>query len=381
MNDHTRIAIDTTFFANAEAKERRIMYSTTQFTADLLDAMAELGFSKYCTLLVNENAENFIKTRFPQYKRMIVGLPLVSHLSLFRNGNRSFSRFLKTHGFYLKAVKRGRFDGIWFPFTDPDTYVETSLPAVLTIHDLYRLHRENDPEAYASIADEQHNQLVTISSFSKADIVQSLHYQKEIPVIPNSVVFTPQQGTPVEGIHKPFIFDLNAYIPKKNPMTLLRAFDLIHNQIPHQLVFCGGYKDEACYQELEQYINDHKLANRVKLLFKVSVPKRDWLLQNTSLFVTPSLFEGFGRTPVEAAISGIPVLSSIETSLKEATQGFVHYYEHAQDSNELAEAMLSVIEHPDTPEKLQEIKEKLIETYRPTTCAKKYIAIFEKLLG
>ena len=45
------IAIDTTFFAHSEAKSKKLTYSTSIFTADLLDAFVQLGQSaKFVTV-------------------------------------------------------------------------------------------------------------------------------------------------------------------------------------------------------------------------------------------------------------------------------------------------------------------------------------------
>ena len=62
------ILIDTTFFAHTEAKNKKLTYSTSIFTADLLDAFAALGMSDKFCLIVNFNHLDFFKERFPSYK-------------------------------------------------------------------------------------------------------------------------------------------------------------------------------------------------------------------------------------------------------------------------------------------------------------------------
>ncbi|HQN23066.1 MAG TPA: glycosyltransferase [Thermotogota bacterium] len=54
----------------------------------------------------------------------------------------------------------------------------------------------------------------------------------------------------------------------------------------------------------------------------LSDTQRNTLYQNAALFVSPSLCEGFGITPIEAALFGVPVITTRETSIPEATQNF-----------------------------------------------------------
>ncbi|HAZ95763.1 MAG TPA: glycosyl transferase group 1, partial [Treponema sp.] len=170
--------------------------------------------------------------------------------------------------------------------------------------------------------------------------------------------------------------DLNAYIEKKNPMTLLKAFNLIKDKTDLNLVFCGGYREDSIWNGMQEYMQANQISSRVKLLFRVKDEERNWLLANAALFVTPSLFEGFGRTPVEAAICKIPVISTKETSLFEATQGLCNYVENATDEKELAELMLNIIENPQEEKQLEEIAKKLACIYQAENCAKLYILSF-----
>ncbi len=184
-----------------------------------------------------------------------------------------------------------------------------------------------------------------------------------------------QQQIP-EIEEKKYILDLNAYNKKKNPLTLLKAFNSIKEKTDLNLIFCGGYKDENVWNEMQEYIQSNFIFDRVKMLFRVKDEERNWLLSNAALFVTPSLFEGFGRTPVEAAICKIPVISTKETSLFEATQGLCNYVENPMDEKELADLMLNIIENPPTFEKLENISRTLSELYKAENCAKKYLDLF-----
>lgn len=131
---------------------------------------------------------------------------------------------------------------------------------------------------------------------------------------------------------------------------------------------------------MQNYIEENALSDRIQLLFRVTDEERNWLLTNATLFVTPSLFEGFGRTPAEAAICKIPVISTKETSLHEATMGLCNYVENPKNENELAEQILKKLENPDSEEKLLEIAKTLTGNYEPARWAKRYWEILANML-
>ena len=119
----------------------------------------------------------------------------------------------------------------------------------------------------------------------------------------------------------------------------------------------------------------------MQLFFRVTDEERNWLLTHAALFVTPSLFEGFGRTPVEAAICKIPVISTKETSLFEATLGLCNYVENAKDEKELAGLILKKLKQADSAGKVSEIANKLTANYEPEQLASRYLEIFKQYIN
>lgn len=374
------IAIDTTFFGHDEIKNRKLSLSTSIFTADILDAFVELGVSDEFCLLANFNHADFFKERFPKYKIISIKWFPVSFLYKITSGKKTATKLFKKFGIFKRVLKKNKFSAVWFPYAMNQTFVKTKLKTFATIHDIYRIHNGTQKEkaAFEKFILDSDIKLICVSSYTKNDIIKTTNCTKEIDVIPNSIVFDVSKKSPVKQLeNKNFILDLNAYIYKKNPMTLLKAFNLIKDKTDLSLVFCGGYKEEKCYSEMENYIQQNNLQNKVFLLFRVSDEERNWLLTHTSLFVTTSLFEGFGRTPVEAAICKIPVISTKETSLFEATMGLVNYVENPKDEVELSKLILEKLKNPDSKEKLEEIAETLQSNYQPKNCAEKYLKIFD----
>ncbi len=378
-----QIAIDCTAFGHNEAATKKLSLSTSIFTADILDAFVRLGLADNFTLFVNYNHADFFRERFPQFKLKVLRFFPLALANKISGGRFKGTKYLKKLGIFKRAVKKGGFDSIWFPYCVDYTFVQTALPALCTIHDIYPVHR-NGKSGWDFVKNKNCT-LTTVSDYTKNDIIKTFELDEvranSITKIPNSIVFDVSKKLEIKELSgKRYILDLNAYIEKKNPLTLLKAFNLIKEKSDATLVFCGGYKDENLFTEIQNFIAENALSNRVKLLFRVTDEERNWLLTNAALFVTSSLFEGFGRTPVEAAICKIPVISTKETSLHEATMGLCSYVENSKDENELAELILNKLENPDSEEKLTEIAKTLTENYEPERLAKRYWEIFESML-
>lgn len=375
-----KIAIDCTAFGHNEAESKKLSLSTSIFTTDILDAFARMGKAANFVLLVNYNHEAFFKERFPQYELCVLHYLPIKIANKLTGGKFKGTKYLKKLGIFKRMAEK-KCSAIWFPYCVDYTFVKTKLPSLCTIHDIYRIHR-NGKDGWSFITDKNCS-LTTVSDYTKNDIIKTFALDEKrassITKIPNSIVFdVSKQSKIAELSDKKHILDLNAYIDKKNPMTLLKAFNLIKDKIDEDLVFCGGYKDETIFAEMQEFIAQSGLNERVKMLFRVSDEERNWLLTHATLFVTPSLFEGFGRTPVEAAICKIPVISTKETSLFEATMGLCNYVENAKDEKELASLMLKKLTNTDSNKKLSEIAQKLQSNYEPMNLAKKYIELFEK---
>ena len=98
-----------------------------------------------------------------------------------------------------------------------------------------------------------------------------------------------------------------------------------------------------------------------------------YVYDNACLFVTPSLHEGFGFTPLEAAICEAPVISSMCESLPEVTMGLVHYYEPAEDDQALANAIHNVLTNKPSKKELKCIAARYRDAYSPSRQAERFM--------
>ncbi|HSM56535.1 MAG TPA: glycosyltransferase family 1 protein [Candidatus Sulfomarinibacteraceae bacterium] len=114
---------------------------------------------------------------------------------------------------------------------------------------------------------------------------------------------------------EPYVLSVSTVQPRKNFQMLIRAFKPLAAEVSHNLVIAGGkgWLSEQVLAEVER----QSLAGRVRFLGFVADEDLPALYSGASLFVFPSLYEGFGLPLLEAMGCGVPVLTSDASSLPE----------------------------------------------------------------
>ncbi|MBH07760.1 MAG: hypothetical protein CMP71_01495 [Flavobacteriales bacterium] len=138
---------------------------------------------------------------------------------------------------------------------------------------------------------------------------------------------------------KKFILCVGKLSPRKNFSSVIKAFNLIKNSFDHHLIAVGG--DGWDFKKSKQYINSLKLQNRVHMIGFVSDELLRYLYTKASVFVYPSLFEGFGLTILEAMACQCPVITSNKSSLPEIA-GRCATIIDPMDIYQLSESIISV---------------------------------------
>lgn len=125
-----------------------------------------------------------------------------------------------------------------------------------------------------------------------------------------------------EKYHLPyrFILYLGAFEPRKNIVSIVRAFSALkkagHPDLEKlSLVLAGvsGWKEEEALRE----ISESSFRADIILPGFVEDEDKPALYNLASLFVYPSFYEGFGFPPLEALACGVPVVASNTSSLPE----------------------------------------------------------------
>ena len=192
--------------------------------------------------------------------------------------------------------------------------LKPSRPLVITIHDMTPF---THPQYYGRWVRFLYAQkLLWFSRVARRILVDARRTEAVV-----RVVFRPRR--PVDVIHlgveerfrilpadppdRPFIVQVGVHRAIKEPMTTLRAFEEIANQIPHELHFVGSRG--AHVEPSEAYVTQRpSLRGRVKFYWpgEEGVPL---VYNQTALVVHPCPEEGFGFVPLEALACGAHILA------------------------------------------------------------------------
>lgn len=246
-----------------------------------------------------------------------------------------------------KIIKQQNVDFMHFPHWNvPLLY---NKPFVVTIHDLIMFHYAR-PEATThgkfifKIKDIIHRMVVrhaakkskhiiATSEFTKQDIVDTLNIDKkkitsiyQAPFGDKHWELTDKSVLDQYGIEKDYVIYVGAAYPHKNLENLLKAWQLFEEQYgdEYHLVLVGT--DNYFYRRLKESDLFKKSKNIIHTGF-VSDEELTSLYAWASLYVFPSLYEGFGLPPFEAIKHDIPVVSSNASCLPEVLGDAALYFD------------------------------------------------------
>ena len=232
---------------------------------------------------------------------------------------------------YIRSQRLSLFHG-----TNYEIPFWNGCPTILSIHDLsLLLHPKTHPGNLVRRARfrlplmaRRATRVITATEFVKKEVAEHLQVDlANISVTPYAPRrnFRPLPLIEAEqtrirlGIAEKFILFVGTIEPRKNLITLLRAFSevLRHTHLRPQLVIAG--QKGWLMDETFTYINNENLGEFIKFTGYISDDDLRALYSCCDVCVYPSLYEGFGLPPLEAMACGAPVIVSDVPSLTETT--------------------------------------------------------------
>ncbi|MGB3788098.1 MAG: glycosyltransferase family 1 protein [Phormidesmis sp.] len=215
---------------------------------------------------------------------------------------------------------------------------KTGKPVVVTCHDLINFRQPQNIQdqaklpvistaiwKYAVRGITKADNIVTVSKHTAKDVVELLAIApSKITPIPNGVdpAFTPFSLEIRQTIRQKYgispdkfcILHVGSNHPRKNILTILKVIKELRDQdMPIQFVKAG-----ADFNQTQQsFIADHQLESWITRFDRPDSSALIELYNMSDVLMSPSLYEGFGITLLEAMACGIPVITSNVTSLPE----------------------------------------------------------------
>ncbi|MBW4061653.1 glycosyltransferase family 4 protein [Candidatus Saccharibacteria bacterium] len=169
--------------------------------------------------------------------------------------------------------------------------------------------------------------IICSTNYVKNRLASHFHLPPErFTTIPLGFEMTGQDATKPVSPEVPYLFSLGNSYPYKNLARLVDAFAVSKFRAHGGELILGGPEDYF-REQLRAYVAKNKLGAGVKFVGRVSDDELTRLYQQASLFVFPSLSEGFGLPGLEAMSNGAPVLASNATCLPEVYGDAAAYFD------------------------------------------------------
>ncbi|WP_345955886.1 glycosyltransferase family 1 protein [Mucilaginibacter sp. PAMB04168] len=239
-------------------------------------------------------------------------------------------------------------------------HLSSNIKTIVVVHDFNHIIVPATMTFTQKIA----HQLFYKSDVKKADYVivnsqgtfdKTIKYFKKTPdIIVNPAVDSVYKKLDIElvtgrlkelTISKPYLLAVATLEPRKNLGNLVRAFIKLRSENylkEHKLVLVGkfGWKNE----EIRHLINQNK--DIIQHLGYLSNKDLAVLYNGASLFVFPSVYEGYGMPVAEALACRTQSITTNISELVEASKGQASYIGNVSDINSICKAILNAFDSP-----------------------------------
>lgn len=264
---------------------------------------------------------------------------------------------------------------------------------VVSIHDLIfmrfpELYKTADRKIYLNktkAACEKADRIIAISEQTKRDMVSFLSidaekidvvYQNCDPAFAIKVSEEKKQALKIKyNLPERFLLCVGTLERRKNALVILQALRQLPKDV--HLVLVG--KSTTYQTEIDLYIQDNNLKNSVTILHGLPFEDLPGMYQLATMFIYPSIFEGFGIPIIEALYSQIPVIGATGSCLEEAG-GKDSLYFNPTDAIALAQHILMLWQDEQQRQKQIGAGLQYATRFTATNFAKDTMQVYQKVI-
>lgn len=272
-------------------------------------------------------------------------------------------------------------------------------PMIITIYDMayliypdkftmwYRIYLK----LWVPISTKKAKKIIAISKNTKNDIIKYLKIPEDkIDVVycgVDSSFNNTENINLAESIlkkhnlsNKKYILYVGTMEPRKNLVTLLKAFRLFLDEykLNYDLVIVG--QKGWLYDDIFKTLETLRLNKNVFFTGVVTDEELPFIYKGASLFVYPSIYEGFGLPVLEAMTCGVPVITSNTSSLPEVI-GDAGITIDPMDIKSLSKSMHKVLTDKNTRDLMISKGLERAKLFTWENAAKKTIEIYKDILS
>ena len=196
-------------------------------------------------------------------------------------------------------------------------------------------------------------------------------------------------------VNKKYLFFLGTLEAKKNVIRIIEAYERFRDGLAralpglekkikidqnvfskYQLVLAGARGFD--FKKIKKKISNSEHKKDIILPGYVEADDLGLLFSGASLFLFPSLYEGFGLPILEAMAKGIPIISSNISSISETTQGtaiLVDPYNVAQ----IAQAIYTLLGDKTLQKRLTTKGQRRVKSFTWEKCAGKTLGVYKQI--
>jgi len=196
-------------------------------------------------------------------------------------------------------------------------YPETMATYTRMVHRLLAGRSVREAETIIAVSESTKRDLVALLDVP-AHKVKTIHHGVSSLFRPHDVVVARKYIAAKYGVSETYICAVGTVEPRKNLSMLVEAVGILRKRayFPFQLVIAGGkgWKNSAVHRSV---LRAALSEDNVKFLGFVPEEDLPLLYSGASVFVFPSIYEGFGLPLVEAMACGAPIVASNVSSIPE----------------------------------------------------------------
>jgi glycosyltransferase involved in cell wall biosynthesis len=177
------------------------------------------------------------------------------------------------------------------------------------------------------------------------------------------------------GLERSYVLFVGNPAKRKNLDTVIKAYARARQNASFDApLVCIGDRSGTEFK-VRQRAADLGVRDQVRLLGQVAPEALPAIYQGASLFLYPTLYEGFALPVAEAMASGVAVITSNTAALKEIAEGYAHLVDPL-DVEGMAAAIAHCMSDPDHRNSLAKLGLRRAEDFRWSQTARKTLEIY-----